>query len=148
MKCAYNKCKFNGEVEKDEAVILNKKYYHAECLKEKQNKEEIRKIYLEYINPAETMKLLNSAISNLVDVKKIDSNFLLFVVQQVIKKKMKINSPMGLHYYINNQNIKELWQLAQMKAQKQTINLENIKSDEVIFEYKPQNNSNWGKITR
>jgi hypothetical protein len=107
MKCNYNKCLFNGEVDKNIAVKVGNKYYHKECLKQKQDKEEIRKLYLEKVNPTEVITLLNGVISNIIDVKKVSSDYLLYALKYAIQNKLNLTNPRGLHYIINNKSIKE-----------------------------------------
>lgn len=147
MKCAYKTCKFDNQIEKGKEIKYKNRYYHLECLKEVQNKEEIRKIYFEHINPSEVVKMVNLAISKLINEKKVDSEYLLFVIKYIVNHKMKVNYPMGLYYYVNNSKIKEAWNLLTVKQQKIEMTIET-NNPEISFEYKPQTNNQWNNILR
>jgi hypothetical protein len=99
-----------GEVNESEAKKHNNRYYHEDCLQRTLDKQEIRKLYLEKINPAEVVKNLNSVINTIVETKGVDSSYLLFALNYCINNNIKISSPYGLHYIINNKTIKELYQ--------------------------------------
>lgn len=107
MKCGYNKCLFDGEVTKEESIRVGNRYFHKDCLKQKQDKEEIRNLYLEKINPTEVVKVLNAVINKIIHDKRVDSDFLLYSLKYAIQHNYNLNTPMGLYYIINDKKIKE-----------------------------------------
>jgi hypothetical protein len=107
LKCGYNHCLFDGEVDKEMAIKIGSRYYHKDCAKQKQDKEEIRKIYLEEVNSTEVVKVLNAVINNIIHIKKVDSGLLLYALKYAIQNKFTFHSPAGLYYIINNKNIKD-----------------------------------------
>jgi hypothetical protein len=151
MKCGYTHCLFNGEVDKDNAVKVGSRYYHQECLKQKQDKDEVRKLYLEQVNPTEVVKVLNAVINNIVDVKKVNAEFLLYALRHAIQNKFTFHNSAGLYYIINNSYIKKQYQTYINKLQVKDLkdNIENIKTErEVEFTYTQDQKSLWDRITQ
>ncbi len=138
MKCSYKQCKFGNEVDKEIAVKKGNRYYHKECLQEINNKEEIRRLFLENINQQEVVTSLNGVIKNLVDNKGISSEFLLFALRYVIKNKLQLNHAPGLFYIVNNEKIKQAYQKEKAeliaKEIKEEINKININENQEIEE--------------
>jgi hypothetical protein len=109
-KCTYTQCKLGNKVDKSMAVKKGTKYYHPECLKEAENKNMIRKLFLDNINETEVVAMLNRTINQIIDTKNISSDFLLYALNYVINNKLPLNHAGGLHYIINNQKIKESYE--------------------------------------
>ena len=103
MKCKYSKCKCGGEVDKDIAVKVGKAYYHQECIKEKNNKIQIKEIYQKYYPSHEPVQSLNTCISNLCE--KVDSEYLLYCLCQWIRQKKELKSIYGLNYVVANKDL-------------------------------------------
>lgn len=145
-KCAYKQCKLGGNVSKDIAVKKGNRYYHRECLNELHNKEQIRKLFLEHINSTEVISLLNRTINNIIDVKKVPSDFLLFALKYVIKNKLSLNHATGMYYIINNNNIKKEYMKQKAREINSKIKTTNVSANnEVKFNITIENNS-WSKI--
>ena len=145
-KCAYKQCKLGGKVNKSIAVKKGNRYYHRECLNELHNKEQIRKLFLEHINSTEVISLLNRTINNIIDVKKVPSDFLLFALQYVIKNKLPLNHATGLYYIINNKKIKKEYMKQKAREINSKIKTTNVSANnEVKFNITIENNS-WSKI--
>lgn len=145
-KCAYKQCKLGGKVNKSIAVKKGNRYYHRECLNELHNKEQIRKLFLEHINSTEVISLLNRTINNIIDVKKVPSDFLLFALQYVIKNKLPLNHATGLYYIINNKKIKKEYMKQKAREINSKIKTTNVSANnEVKFTINIQTNS-WDRI--
>jgi hypothetical protein len=142
MKCGYKNCKLGGEVEKDNAIKVSNKYYHKECHEIVENKKKIREFYLEKINPKEVMVLLNKAINELIDTKNVDSNLLLYALNYSVDNNIKINSPFGMNYIVNNYKIKESYSKLQARNKLSQIKDTNIETTETIFTYIEDENTN------
>jgi hypothetical protein len=146
MKCGYNKCLFDGEVDKETAIKVGNKYYHKECHKQMQNKQDTRVLYLEKVNPSEVVKNLNSVINNIIEVKKVDSGLLLFALKYAINNNFKINSPYGLHYIVNNYTIKNEYQKYLGRQQKQDVSeVQTVEGSK--FKVNVEKSDLWSKIT-
>jgi hypothetical protein len=151
MKCGYSHCLFNCEVDKENAVKLGTRYYHKECLKQRNEKDEIRKLYLEQVNATEVVSVLNSVINNIVHIKKVDSGFLLYALKHAIQNKFVFHNPAGLHYIINNSYIKKQYQQYINKSQIKDFknNIENIDTEkDVEFTYNQEQRTLWDRITQ
>lgn len=127
-KCAYQHCPFGGQVDKDEAVSYKRRHYHKKCFQDVVNKEKIREYYLENINKTEILSRLNAIISDIIDKKQVDSEFLLFAIQYAIKNNITIRTPMGMYFLINNYKIKEAWKKEQAKKIKK-ISFDDVEVD-------------------
>ncbi len=128
MKCGYKQCKFGNEVDKEIAVKKGNRYYHKECLQEAENKNEIRKLFLEHINENEVVAGLNRIINNIIDVKNVPSDFLLYALKYVIRNKLPLNYAGGLYYIINNKKIIEEYNKEKAKLVANKIKQEITKS--------------------
>jgi len=145
-KCGYKQCKLGGEVKKDIAVKKGNRYYHSECLQEIYNKEQIRELFLKHINPTEIISLLNRTINQIIDVKKVSGEFLLYALEYVIKNKLPLNHAVGLYYIINNKHIKNDYMKQKAKEIDNKIRNKNAQSnDEVKFNLSIQDNT-WKRI--
>jgi len=145
-KCAYKQCKLGGKVNKSIAVKKGNRYYHSECLKEINNKEEIRELFLKHINPTEVISLLNRVINNIIENKKVSSDFLLFALKYVIKNKLSLNHATGMYYIINNNNIKKEYMKQKAREINSKIKTTNVSANnEVKFTINIQTNS-WDRI--
>lgn len=151
MKCGYNHCLYDGEVSKEEAVKHGSRYYHKKCLEQMQTKKEIRELYLEKVNPTEVVAMLNKVINTIIDVKKVDGNFLLYALKYAINSNFVFHSPAGLYYIINNYKIKEEFkkQIARLQTNEFKDNINNIKTEsDIQFTYKVEQKSLMDKITQ
>ena len=145
-KCRYKNCPYGGTVSNDVAVKDGKSYYHPDCLKEKNNKNQIIDIFYKYINKAEVGAQLRKTVDNIVDTKKSTSEFLLYALCYVIHHKMSLNHPAGLYYIINNDEIKQAYKHYQ-DSQVQKMDTENIETEkEVSFEIKNTKNKGWESL--
>jgi hypothetical protein len=148
-KCGYNQCKLGGEVTKDIAIKHGAKYYHEECLKEAQNKNEIRKLFFEYINPTEVATVLNRTINTLINTKNIPSDFLLYALKYVIKNKLILNHAGGLYYIINNDKIKDAYNKDSIRTKVEEIKKEVVNtntSTEAQYKYNQEQQNGWDNI--
>lgn len=149
MKCGYKQCKLGNEVDKDIAVKKGNRYYHKECLQEINNKEEIRKLFLEKVNPQEVITSLNGVIKKLVNDKGISSEFLLFALRYVIKNKVQLNHAPGLFYIVNNEKIKQAYQKEKVNQMTKDIKnsvIDNYDKNEIKFNVNIDNKNSWDKI--
>ena len=79
VKCQYKYCKHESrDIPKDEAVKGGRQYFHTDCFKERSEKEEVVKLFLEKINPNSPVMELRRVVNNIIHTKGIDSGFLLF----------------------------------------------------------------------
>ena len=109
-KCSFKHCQHEScEISQDEAVIVGSRYMHKDCSKINTDISDIRDLYYEKISKTVVWSQLVSVINNIIFTKKVNSGFLLFALKHCISAKMPIKSPYGLHYIIDNQRIKELW---------------------------------------
>lgn len=144
-KCAYKYCKHGGEVAKCEAVKVNKKYYHADCNKEREDKGQIFMIYRKYYeknNDSEMM--INKTISQLINDKGYDSEYILFVLCQAIRERVPLNSIHGLHYIVNDMKIEKKYkQYVASKRAKKIIfeDVETVKNK--VIEYEKKKKETW-----
>lgn len=123
-KCPYKQCKYNNEVVEDEAIKYNGRYYHKECLKEQQEKIEIRKLFFENINTLEVPAKLNNAINNIIHKKNVSSEYLLYALKYVIENKSPLNYAGGLYYIIGNKDIQNAYNKEKAKVIADEVKME------------------------
>lgn len=139
VKCKYGKCKHESrEIEKSEAVKSGNSYYHADCLKDKENRKEIVDLFATHINPNVVFTQLQAVIRTIVDDRGNSSDFLLFGLRYYIEHKIPLNYPQGLYYVIQNKEM--IAEYKKMKT-KEVMVKENfvtpVSSNEVEFSYIP-----------
>lgn len=125
-KCKYKYCKCGGEVLKEEAVSVGKQYYHKVCLDEKNNKAKIEEIYYKYYKSTEQIQMIRRTISNLIDLKGFDSEYILYSLCQAIKQKIPMKSIYGLHYIVSNNDIKESYSKLKANQKTKDISFDNV----------------------
>ena len=148
VKCRYGKCKHESkDIEKSEAVKSGNSYYHADCLKDKENRKEIIDLFSKHINSNVIYSQLQTVIKNIVDDRGNDSAFLLFGLKYYINHKIPLNYPQGLYYVIQNKDvIAEYNKMKEKKviAKENFVISENV--DEVEFSYKPTKTKGFADI--
>lgn len=126
--CRYKNCKHPSkkiDITTDNYEVVGKNsYYHSDCLQEKRNgewKDEQTKKDLQYIKNqwvlhinrtviySQLFQTLNELLS-----RGITSDYLVFVLDYVIKNKLNLRYPNGLRYYIDNQDIKDAYEKQEM----------------------------------
>lgn len=147
MKCRYAHCKHGGEVSKEEAVKDGSAYYHKECLKEKQTKQEIESYYLENL-PQTTIQILRKVINQLISVNKYEAEYVLYIIKKIHINKFKINNPFGLVSYCNEGRYITEWNKKKASQEynkiKDQINTSND-SEKINYKYQP-NIKKWTDI--
>lgn len=174
VKCRYPKClklHESNELNKVDAVKGDGKsnsYYHPDCYHTMQTVNEIRDLFYKEIDPTLTQKqvgMLVSTIHNIIFEKKVDVDYLKFVLQYFIKNKPgALKHPAGLHYIIQDRDASVAWEKvnqqkirAELKRQMQEAvdQLGEILGEEVEldfgtddskFVYKPQNKSRFSNV--
>lgn len=136
MTCAYKNCLHkNIDSSISEMVQNGKKYYHADCLKTKDEINKITILFAEKINKNVVFAQLVAVINNIVFKKSISSEFLLFGLNYYIDHKIPLNYPQGLYYVIQNKDVQKAYD--KLKVQSQNNKVEITESSEDGFTFKP-----------
>lgn len=152
-KCGYTHCAFPEKkvAPEDNPIKIRSLYYHKECEEIKTNCERIRDTYIGCVSSAVVRSQLCGVINRLVFGEKLRnpnvtptesnleaSKFLLFALNYAINNNIRINSPLGLYYLIDNQRIKDAW------TKKKDLKIEKeMRADKIDFgdakvtEFKP-----------
>ncbi len=141
MKCRYKYCKFGGEVSKEEAVKNGNAYYHPQCMKEQEDKAEIRKLLYE-INQNEIISVVNSVIFDIIHRKQVDSAFVLFVLKN---RDFEIYNSKGLYPLINSKKLQDKYKKIQDSKIKVDTKVIEAKPD-TTFQPKTKKGKLWGDI--
>lgn len=139
MKCGYSKCRYGGIVEKEVAEKVGNRYYHKECLNEKNLKLQIEKYWQENF-PQSTLVILRKAINNLIEKNGYDADYILYVMKWIKINNKIIRYPMGLVNYCNNVSLKDEYKNINIKKEykkiKKDIKIEEV--DDFKFNYSPK----------
>lgn len=148
-RCRYSHCLCDTRdiTSPKDDVINGAVHYHKKCYECKENIQKIKELYYEKINRAVVMSVLGRTINNIVFDKKVDSNFLLFAVEYAIKNKIKIRSPMALHYLVNNQKCVDAWFASRNNSIKFTFD-GNVDETEQKFKYTPKSKRGFDQILK
>lgn len=148
MKCRYKYCPYGGQVEKEEAVKINNKYYHKDCYQNQQHWKKFMELYDKYVVPRtkEGFQIIGKAIKQLLVDKNQPIEYLLYILCQIIREKKSLNSIFGLHYYINDYKYQKGYKNILISRQPK-IDVNKVKTEEETkMEYKEQKTSLWGDV--
>lgn len=148
--CQYPHCK-NKEISDEDLIMYRGKPHHRQCYDDMLNIREIKKQYLDHISATVVQKLLGKVINDIIFSKNIPSDYFLYAVKFAISNKIKVNSPMGLHYIVENNQIKNSYKKIQAdKVRKEiVVNTSYENKEEVVFTAKPNiPNSGFGDILK
>jgi len=142
VSCRYPKCTQlhdSNKVLKSEAFNNGKgRYYHEDCYHTMQTVNQIKDMFCKYINTTLTAKeigTLVSTINHIIFAKHVDVDYLKFAVEYFIKYKPgKLNYPAGLHYIINDSDVKEAWDRRRESEIRAEIKVEMDKQMKAIAE--------------
>lgn len=147
VKCRYSNCLHEDkEINKEEAVQSGKMYYHADCLKTKEEIKQIIDLFSTHINPNPVYSQLQSVIKNIVFTKKVSSEFLLFGLQYYIDHKMPLNYPQGLYYVIQRKEVIDAYNKSKAKTIKKTTEI--TEDNETAFIHVPHKNKGFADIIK
>ena len=133
VKCRYKHCdKLHSDtsLNKEEAVLGdNGFYYHPDCYHTKVTIEEIRDLFIGYIDPTLTGKqiaMLIKVINDIVFKKNVDVDYLKYCLgYYILHKPGVLKHPGGLHYIINQDEIKNEWKKRQEIIMRQQLKQQN-----------------------
>lgn len=151
-KVSYYKCRFkhcaheDGKVRCDEAVKINKGYWHQDCYATSQIISELVEDYIENISSTVVVSLLRKVINEIVFGKKLynknipksesDLNaarYLEFAFQFAINHNIRVTHPQGLYYLIDNAMVKEAWKKKD-NAEIQREQMNNVNNSDITNE--------------
>lgn len=108
--CGYKHCLHKGEkVKQEDAVIVGTRRYHADCAALHRKIELMKDLYYEKIDEKAEFVQLMSVLNNILFKKNIDPDYMLFALNYVISRKIRIKTPYSLHYLPENKIILNLY---------------------------------------
>lgn len=148
--CTYKHCRCQSkEIPIGTEIEVGSRYYHPQCFNESENIKEIKQLYFDNISNTVVQGMLGKIINDIIYGKNVDSEYFLFAIKFAINKKIKINNPCGLHYIIDNKQIKDEWSKIQTSKIRQSIKIEDMpKQAEVNFECKNIPRSGFSSILK
>ena len=145
--CKYSHCLHNNrEIEKEKAVRVGNAYYHSDCFKTKEDIKEVVNLFKTHINPNPVYAQLQSVIKNIIFVKGIQSDFLLFGLRYYIEHKIPLNYPQGLYYVIQNKDVANAYNKAKTKEIKKSVEI--TEQAETQFKFVPTKNKGFADIIK
>jgi hypothetical protein len=146
MKCEYKYCKSKNTEE--ELIKIKTKNYHQKCYQEIQNKQKICELYYSNICKTVVYSQLVKTVDNIVNFKLIDSNYLLYIVEYIIRNKKIIHSPLGLHYYINDTRIMKEYTQKLLAQKIKAMDTVSSGKDNITFDYQREDETKWDNIVK
>lgn len=146
MKCPYKYCNHGGVVKKENAIYYKSRYYHKDCYNKKINKTECRDLLKN--NYKFNNMNINNSIKQLVDDKGRDSEFVLIAIKYIINNKKPLNSPYGISYYLEFDEVIDAYKSHQKRKVKEEIKSSNDEIEVVddVKINKVTKEDNWWKI--
>ena len=116
-QCPWPDCKHpSREILPGEGVKVGKRWFHTDCAHQKQGMIAIRDYYYENINKMVVMKLLVHTIKNVVLVKGIDPDYVLFTLKYAVKNNIPCKSPLSMHYFVGSPRFQDAWERYKRKG--------------------------------
>ena len=145
--CKYSHCLHdNREIEKRKAIRVGNSYYHSDCFKTKEDVKEIVNLFKAHINANPVYAQLQSVINNIIFVKKVQSDFLLFGLRYYIEHKIPLNYPQGLYYVIQNKDVANAYNKTKTKEIKKSVEI--TEQTETEFKFVPTKNKGFSDIIK
>lgn len=108
--CGYKHCLLKGEkIKEEDAVMVGTRRFHSQCADVHKKIEQIKSLYFDEIDDKANFVEVVSVINNIIFKKNINPDYMIFALQYVIKKKIRVKSPYSLHYLPKNKIIVNLW---------------------------------------
>ena len=121
--CRYARCSHPDkliDITKDNYHVEGRMYYHADCYnlkkkgdwKDEQTKKDLQYIknqWVLHINKTVVYSQLFHCLNDFI-AHGVSSEYLVFVLDYVIKNKMNLRHPQGFKYYVDRQEIKDAYQ--------------------------------------
>lgn len=129
VKCQWKHCRHESkDVPREDAVRAdNGKYYHKDCLEEKQKIDEIINFWGTKINPLVNYGQLHSVLNNLIYKKNVEPDYIFYTVK-LGQKEGWLHYPQGLYRSVDNFKRHEDWKKS-VEAQRIPKEVE-IKADD------------------
>lgn len=121
--CRYARCNYPDkaiDITKDNYHVEGRMYYHTDCYnlkkkgdwKDEQTKKDLQYIknqWVLHINQTVIYSQLFRCLNDFI-ARGVSSEYLVFVLDYVIKNKMNLRHPQGFKYYVDRQDIKDAYQ--------------------------------------
>ena len=138
-KCKYSHCKHDTnviDIEKDDYVEENNKYYHSDCKHEKDVRSEIIDYWYKNIDADVIFNQFVRILDRLLYSEHLDCDYVLFA----LKKKAKyLKHPPGLVYAVKDKEVKKEWDFKKKLEEFNKAKIEVIKNEEPSFTYNDNN---------
>mgnify|MGYP006908821664 CR=1 FL=1 len=155
-KCAYPHCKHDGYVNKEEAVKVGTRYWHQDCLAEKNTMREIERVWIARVDENPIISDLRGQINTLVCKQGNDTEYLLFALNYCLDHGWNLKYPAGLRYVAKNDNARNAWnkirdrETMQEMKKKMDLELDSKSNDDwnlpIISKSKKTNNTKISNI--
>lgn len=107
-KCNYIYCKNKIDVDRVTDIKYKSKYFHKGCIEDFHNIKKIRELAFS-VDKTLIMKNFNNFLSELIMVREIEIDYILFVLDHIIENEIEVHMPYGLLYRLNDYKLKELY---------------------------------------
>lgn len=110
-KCAWTHCPCNQVIEDMSDAVKDKtRYYHKDCLKQRNTINDIITLFTEQVNDKIVMSQLRNVINTLVFKEGYEAEYVLYAVRYAINHPyMKLTYPAGIRRICLDQNVKSNW---------------------------------------
>ncbi len=136
--CGYSSCLHDKEpIPSEIAVKDGNRYYHEDCLKDKQNRQKVFELYYKYYKSTEDFVMVRKAISEYSS--NFGSEYILYVLCQAIHTRIPFKGIFTLGWLCkNNMDIKKKYSNMKSKKQVSKYNFDDVEIresevNEIVF---------------
>lgn len=108
--CGYKHCLINTKIPASEAITIGNRKYHKECAFIKEKINEMRDLYIDNIDKNVSIVELVSVLNRIIFTKNVDIDYMVFAMNNVVRRKLRIKSPYTLYYIADNKQIKAIFE--------------------------------------
>ena len=150
-KCAWTHCPCNQVIEDMSDAVKDKtRYYHKDCLKQRNTINDIITLFTEQVNDKIVMSQLRNIINTLIFTEGFEAEYVLYAVRYAINHPyMKLTYPAGIRRICLDQNVLDIWEKTQNQKFMEQITSTTFIADDVRGE--PSGNvvrkeKKWGSV--
>lgn len=107
--CSYKHCRFNNSLSDDGLLKVGNKYYHKECLAERDEISKAVSFYLRNFDCNANRALVTKTIQTLVCGRNFSTDYVMYMLTYIKDKCMPLNYPSGLYKYAENVKIRSAY---------------------------------------
>lgn len=149
-KCGWSHCEKVYIYDTDEKTKVGKRWYHAECAKERETIQDIITKFIEYVDENVDVIMLRKIVNELIFTNNYPAEYVMFALDYALQNPfIHLNYPGGLYKLCRSSDIMKAWKEHQDKEFMKTVdNSQFVAKDVEVtpLNHKPSKTGGFGSI--